>query len=68
MTLLTQERGPFGRAPYSSREAAGTATANAHLTMIKRFCKFALAVLVVGGALAGIIALKAAVFLPRLNF
>jgi hypothetical protein len=68
MTLLTHERGPFDRAPFSSREAAGPATAAAHLAMIKRAGKFALAVLMVGGALAGIIALKAAIFLSRLSF
>ncbi len=68
MTLLTHERGPFDRAPYSSREAAGPATAAAHLATIKRAGRFALAVLTVGGVLADIIALKTAIFLSRLSF
>jgi hypothetical protein len=68
MTLLTHERGPFDRAPCSSREAAGPATAAAHLATIKRAGKFVLAVLLVGCALAGMIALEAAFFLTRLSY
>jgi len=48
-----------------SLKPAGTAetdAANAHLAMIKRFCISTLIVLAVGGTLAAIIALKAALF------
>ncbi|MEH2562780.1 hypothetical protein [Bradyrhizobium sp. AZCC 2289] len=70
MTMLAHTGGPFKPARYSSggRDITGTSTANARLAMIKRLSKFALAVLTVGGALASIIALKAAIFLSRLNF
>jgi hypothetical protein len=67
MTLLLHERGPFDRVSHSRRpDRASPATA--HLATIKRVSKFALAVLMVGGALAGIIALRAAISLSRLNF
>jgi hypothetical protein len=39
-----------------------------HGAMIRRFCLCALTALLAGGALAGIIALKAAIFLSRLNY
>ena len=70
MTLLLHERGPFDRVSDSSRrpDRAAPATVAAHLATIKRVSKFALAVLMVGGALAGIIALRAAISLSRLNF
>jgi hypothetical protein len=68
MTTLTHERRPFERALYSSSEKAGPAPAAAHLATIKRAGKFALAVLIVTGALAGIIALRVAIFVPHLNF
>ncbi len=65
MTMLMHERGPFDRAHFSSSERTGAAAA--HLPAIKRAGKFALAVLLVGGALAGIIALRVAIFVPHLN-
>jgi len=64
MTMLTHTRGPFKPAPGSS-ERRGTASggaASAHLAMIKRFCMCTLAILAAGGALAAIVALKAAIF------
>jgi hypothetical protein len=69
MTMLTHIHTPSGRAHYSpeTREAAQAAAASARLATIKRLCLRALAVLMVGGALAGIIALKTAIYLSRLN-
>lgn len=66
--MLTHERHPFDRALYSAKEKVGPAPAAAHLATIKRAGKFALAVLIVTGALAGIIALRVAIFVPHLNF
>jgi hypothetical protein len=70
MTMLTHTGGRFKPARCSSggRDIAATGPANARMAMIKRFCLCALTVLVAGGALAGIIALKAAIFLSRLSF
>jgi hypothetical protein len=68
MTMLMHERSPFDRAPYSAREAAGPATAATRLATIKQAGKFVLAVLLVGCALAGMIALEAAFFLSRLSY
>jgi len=68
MTTLTHERRPSGRALYSSREKAGPAPAAAHLAAIKRAGKFVAAVLIVAGTLAGVIALRVAIFVPHLNF
>jgi len=69
MTMLTHTRSPFERAPYLSRrrEAAG-ANVQAHLSMIKRFCMWASMAGLAGGALAAIIALKAAIHLSRFNY
>ncbi len=68
MTMLTHERGPFDRGHFSSSEQAGPAAAAAHLAAIKRASKFALVVLIVAGTLAGIIALRVAIFVPHLSF
>jgi hypothetical protein len=38
------------------------------VTMIKRFCTCALAALVAGGAVAGIVALKTAIYFWRFNY
>ena len=64
MTMLTHARGPLQRPTYSPRrqDAAAAGAAEAHLAMIKRFCISALTVLAAGGAIAAIIALKAAIF------
>jgi hypothetical protein len=68
MTMLTHTRGPFERAPYSAGNrdtiTAGAAAA-AHLAMIKRFCLGAVTILAAGGAVAAIMALKIAIYLPR---
>lgn len=61
MSMLTQR---FEQAiPSSSRHAP--ALSIARRAMIKRVCSRALAILLLGGLLAGLIALKAAIFLPR---
>jgi hypothetical protein len=61
-------RGPFERARHSSGSprSAEAGRAAAHLAMIKRFCMDAIAILAVTGALTAIMALKVAIFLPRL--
>jgi hypothetical protein len=68
MTMLTHTRGPFEQVPYSSggRGAFGTGRAKAHLAMIKRFCMGALTILLAGSAVAAIMSLKIAIYLPRL--
>jgi hypothetical protein len=70
MTMLTHTHNPPNRPPYSPerQNAAGAEAAKAHLGMIKRFCMCALTVLLAGGALAGIIALRAIAVLHTLNF
>ena len=68
MTMLTNTRVAFERTAHSSakREPAGPGTAVAHLARIKRFCMGALTLLAAGAALAAIMALKIAVYLPRI--
>jgi hypothetical protein len=70
MTMLTHTHGPTKQAPYSSegQNAAGASAAEAHLGIIKRFCMYALTILLAGAALAGIIALRAIAVLHTLNF
>ena len=70
MTMLTHTRVPFERAPCSSgsRDAARAEVAQAQLATIKRFCVCALTVALAGGALAAIIALKAAVYFLRFSY
>jgi hypothetical protein len=70
MTMLVHSHGPFAGFPYPSgrRDTVGADAAQAHLAMIRRFCTCALTVLVAGGAVAAIIALKTAVYLSRLTF
>jgi ABC-type phosphate transport system permease subunit len=70
MTMLTHIGGPLKTARYPSgrRSATATGTANAHMPMIKRFVMGTLTVLVLGGTLAAIIGLKAAIYLSRLNY
>ena len=69
MTMLTQTRGPSKPAPYSSerQNAAGAGAAEAHPGMLKRFCMYAVTILLTGAALAGIIALRAIAVLHTLN-
>jgi hypothetical protein len=67
VTMLTHSRGPFERAPYSvgRRGPAEHGSAAAYLTMIKPFFIRVLMVLVAGGAVVAIMALKVAIYLPR---
>jgi hypothetical protein len=67
MTMLTHTRGPFERAPCSSggQDPAAAGSAAAHLAMIKRFCVAAVTLLAAGAAVAAIMALKVAIYLPR---
>jgi hypothetical protein len=69
MTMLMHTRGPFERAPNSSerQDATGTDAAEARLAMIKRFGICALTLLVAGGALTGIVALRAIAVFHSLN-
>ena len=69
MTMLMHTRGPFERAPNSSerQDAAGADAADARLATIKRFGIYALTLLLAGGALTGIVALKAIAAFHTLN-
>ena len=66
MTMLTHMRGTFERARYSSarRDTVEAGAAKAYLAMIKRFCLSALTILLAGTAVAAIMALKIAIYLP----
>jgi hypothetical protein len=68
MTTLTPTRGPLERVPYSSGRRDAVGAGPAQVTMIKRFCMCALAALVAGGAVAGIVALKTAIYFWRFNY
>jgi hypothetical protein len=67
MTMLTHMRGPFERAPYSSerQHPAGRGAAKARATTIRRFLAGVLTILAAGTAVAAIMALKIAIYLPR---
>lgn len=69
MTMPTHAGGRFRLVRYSSggQDAAGTG-AYTRKTIIKRFGMRVLTILIVGGVVAGIIALKAAIFFSRLNY
>jgi hypothetical protein len=66
MALLTHTRGPRERAVYSSaqRAADGAEAAAAGLAPVKRVCLYA-ATALLAGTLAGIIALKTAIYFWR---
>ena len=69
MTVLTHPGSPIERARHAGRQnTVETAAADARLAKFKQFCMCAFTVLLAMGALVGVIALKAAVFLSRLNF
>lgn len=67
MTMLTPARGPFERAPYGSarRDTTGPGVAQAHLATIKRILVGVVTMLTAGAAVAAIMALKIAIYLPR---
>ena len=67
MTMLTHMRGPLERIHASARpDATTTAARQVHFAAtIKRFCMTALTVAAAGVALIAIMALKVAIYLPR---
>jgi hypothetical protein len=67
MTMLMHTRGPFERDPSSPvrRDTTSDGAAEARMAAIKRLCIGALWVLAATGALAAIIALKAAIYYWR---
>jgi hypothetical protein len=67
MTILTPTRSPAERAS-GTPEAVRLGRAEARRAAVKRFFLCALTVLLAGGAIAGIIALKAAIYLSRFNY
>jgi hypothetical protein len=70
MTMLTHTHSSFERSSYSpqKRDAAQADAAGTRLAAIKRLCLCACAALLAGGAMAGIIALRTAVYLARFNY
>jgi membrane-associated phospholipid phosphatase len=68
MTMLTHSRGPFERAPYSagSGDADRAGAAATYLATIRRLLMRILLLLAAVGALAAIMALKIAIYLPAL--
>jgi hypothetical protein len=78
MTMLTHHRGSSQRtpspsasqAPFEARAAATDLAARraAHLATIRQVCRIGLTILLAGGALAGIIALKTLVYFWRYNY
>ena len=69
MTMLTHARGSFQRPTFSSerQDAAGADAAEARLAKIKRFGICALTLLLAGGALTGIVALRTIAVFHSLN-
>jgi len=65
MTMLTHARGSFERAPSSSAQPYKAGAAKAHLSAIRRFLAGVLTILAAGTAVAAIMALKIAIYLPR---
>jgi hypothetical protein len=67
MTMLTHTRGSCESPTYSagSRDPAGAGVATTYLAVGKRLFIRVLMVLAAGGAVAAIIALKVAIYLPR---
>jgi hypothetical protein len=65
MTMLTHPRSEPASYLPGRRESANT---TADLAVMKRISLRAVGVLLAGGAVAGIIALKAAIFLSRINY
>jgi hypothetical protein len=83
MTMTTHTSGPLQRTPSATARptpfethavaadlpaADPAARRAAHLAMIRQFCRIGLTVLLAGGALAGIIALKTMVYFWRYNY
>jgi hypothetical protein len=69
MTMLTHTSGSFRPTspPSADRHTGATNAVAGHLSRIRQFCWFILNVLLSGGVLAGLIALKTAAFVWRLH-
>ena len=69
MTMLTHTHS-LERSSYSPqrRDAVPAGAAEARIAAIKRICLCACAALLAGGAMAGIIALRTAIYLARFNY
>jgi hypothetical protein len=70
MTMLTHTGSsfkPVRRSP-NGQDTAGSIAANAHLAMIKRFCIGVVTVVAAVGALAAIVAVKAAFFVSVFHY
>jgi hypothetical protein len=66
MAMLTHDfERPVG--PAGRQQPAQVDSAKAHFAMIKRFCLIASTLLLAGGALAAIIALKTAIYFSRFH-
>lgn len=70
MTMLTHAGGRYKPASYLSGrpEISGAITGGGHIAMLRQFCLSALVVLLIGGGVAGIIALKAMIALSRISY
>jgi len=69
MTMLTHPGSEFKPASYrSGRQNTADATTIAGLGILKRFYRCAFTVLLAGGAVAGIIAVKTAIALSRISY
>ena len=70
MAMLTHPGGSLEQAshPAGKQDRIKAGAADARLAKIRQFCMCAFTVVLAMGAVAGIIALKAAVYLSRLNF
>ena len=69
MTMLTHTDGSFrpSSLPSADRSIGATHAVSGLLTRLKQVCWFILNVLLAGGVLAGLIALKTAAFVWRLH-
>jgi hypothetical protein len=69
MTMLAHGGGSFrpSSPPSADRHTGATHPVGGHLSRIKQACWFILNVLLAGGVLAGLIALKTAAFVWRLH-
>lgn len=70
MTMLAHTGNRFKPASYSSgpQHTAGATPVGAHLAAFKRFCMCAVGVLVAGGVVAGIIAIRMAAYFWRFPY
>ncbi len=62
-----QTGNPSRQARHSSAMRAPAVATDAHWATVKRFCLFAFMILLAGGAVVGVIALKTEVYLSSLN-